>query len=86
MGGARVAYSGTKTADDLILARVRPGDTVVTADRDLATRCRGRRAKTVDPRTFLMDLKPEPPAAEPEKPAASSVDVDEWLDYFGMGD
>ncbi len=82
MGGARVAYSGTRTADDLILGRVRPGDTVVTADRDLATRCRGKRAKSVDPKTFLKDLAPAPSEAEPEKPAASSVDVDEWMDYF----
>ena len=86
MGGARVAYSGTRTADELILDRVRPGDTVVTADRDLAIRCRGRRAKAVDPRTFLRDLGPAPSGSEPEKPTASSVDVDEWMDYFGKGD
>ena len=83
MGGARVVYSGNRSADEVILSKVRPGDQVVTADRDLAIRCRGRRAKTVDPRTFLSGLKSPRSERGQEKPAATSVDVDEWMDYFG---
>jgi Uncharacterized BCR, YaiI/YqxD family COG1671 len=82
MGGVRVHYSGSRTADEAILARVKPGDTVVTADRDLAIRCRSLRAHAVNPREFLGSLKPTPGGHEAEKPSDTAVDVDEWMDYF----
>jgi hypothetical protein len=82
MGGIRVLYSGSRTADEAILDRVRPGDTVVTADRDLAIRCRSRRGRAMDPREFLHGLKPASSGREAEKPSDASVDVDEWMEYF----
>jgi hypothetical protein len=82
MGGVRVVYSGTRSADEVILARTRPGDVVVTADRDLAIRCRSLRAKAAAPREFLAGLKPAGRGQEREKPSDTAVDVDEWLEFF----
>jgi hypothetical protein len=82
MGGVRVAYSGNRTADEVILARARPGDIVVTADRDLAIRCRSLRAKAASPKEFLSGLKPADLGREREKPSDTAVDVDEWMEFF----
>ena len=76
-------YSDRRSADEVILQRVKPGDRVVTADRDLAVRCRGRRARALDPREFLGGLKPASRGAPGEKPPETGVDVDEWMEYFG---
>ncbi len=86
MGSVRVAYAGNRTADELILSRVKPGDHVVTADRDLAMRCRSKRARTVNPREFLGGLKPAASARAEEKPPDIAVDVDDWMEYFGKED
>ncbi len=87
MGGVRVVYAGGRSADDVILARVKPGDQVVTADRDLALRCRGRRARAQDPRSFMESLKPAVvPRGGSEKPSGDDVDVQEWLQFFGTED
>ena len=86
MGSVRVAYAGNRTADELILSRVRPGDRVVTADRDLATRCRGKGARTVNPREFLGGLKPAATAHAQEKPPDTAVDVDDWMEYYKKED
>lgn len=82
MGSVRVTYSGNRSADDVILARARPGDVVVTADRDLAVRCRARRAKAAAPREFLAGLEPAARGHEREKPSDTAVDVDEWMEFF----
>jgi hypothetical protein len=86
LGGERrgrmaVTYSGRRPADDLIHALVRPGDTVVTADRELALRCRDRRAKVVSPERFLEGLHPRR-GGDPEKPSAAGVDVQDWMEFF----
>jgi hypothetical protein len=86
IGSVRVVYAGNRTADELILSRVKPGDHVVTADRDLAIRCRGLRARTVNPREFLGGLKPAAAAHTEEKPPDTAVDVDDWMKYFGKKD
>ncbi len=82
MGGVRVAYSGKRSADEVILARAKPGDIVVTADRDLALRCRSLRAKSAAPKEFLAGLKPSQRGHEREKPSDTAVDVDEWMEFF----
>ena len=82
MGGVRVAYSGNRSADEVILSRARPGDVVVTADRDLAIRCRSLRAKAAAPKEFLAGLKPASRGQEREKPSDTAVDVDEWMEFF----
>lgn len=80
-GKVLVQYASPKKADDVILARVRPGDFVVTADRDLALSCRDRGARVVSPEEYLKQLaRKRAPAGE--KPSPTSVDIEDWLDYF----
>ncbi len=83
-GRVTVTYSGRRSADDLIHALVRPGDTVVTADRELALRCRDRRGKVVTPERFLLELRPRR-GAEAEKPSPVGVDLKDWMEYFRRG-
>jgi hypothetical protein len=82
MGGLSVVYCAPRSADEVILARVRPGDRVVTGDRDLALRCRDRQARVVPPQEFLSALKPAG-RKDAEKPDATAVDVQAWLKLFG---
>src|SRR5205823_8738907 len=52
LGGVSVVFSGARSADDLIAARVATGGgwKVVTSDRALAGRGGGRRVEVVEPR------------------------------------
>jgi len=83
-GRVTVTYSGRGSADDLIHALVRPGDTVVTADRDLSLRCRDRRGKVITPERFLSELRPRR-GGDAEKPSPAGVDVQEWMNFFRRG-
>lgn len=83
LGKAFVIYAGGRTADEVILRRVRPGDHVVTADRDLGLKSRDRGAKVMKPSDFLSGLKPKGGGHRSEKPTSTAVDVDEWLRFFG---
>jgi hypothetical protein len=83
-GKAKVIYSGRRTADDVIVSLVRPGDWVVTADRDLALRCRDRQARVVPPREFLSGRRGRRPRPGGEKPEPTAVDVNEWMRVFGL--
>ena len=80
-GKVLIQYASPRKADDVIFARARHGDVVVTADRELALRCRDRQAKVQSPSAFMDGLKPRA-AAQGEKPASASVDVEEWLEFF----
>jgi Uncharacterized BCR, YaiI/YqxD family COG1671 len=80
-GKVLVQYASPRTADHVILARARPGDLVVTADRDLALSCRDRGARVVNPAEYL-ELIASKRSPESEKPSPTSVDVDDWLDFF----
>ncbi|MGC8723317.1 MAG: hypothetical protein ACP5VF_05545 [Acidobacteriota bacterium] len=80
-GKVWVLYAGKATADSAILARVLPGDRVVTADRELALRCRDRRAQIVAPGRFFASMRPGRVEGG-EKPSATAVDVDAWLQFF----
>ncbi len=55
----RVAFA--PHADDAIAERAEPGLTVVTSDRELAGRARGKGAEVVGARTLLAHL-PDPPS------------------------
>ena len=83
-GKAKVIYSGRRTADDVIVSLVRPGDCVVTADRDLALRCRDRQARVVAPREFLSKRPNRRSRPGSEKPEPTAVDVNEWMRVFGL--
>jgi hypothetical protein len=80
-GKVLVQYASPKKADDVIFARARPGDFIVTADRDLALSCRDRGAGVISPAEYLKRIARKR-SPEGEKPSPTSVDVDDWLDYF----
>lgn len=76
LGAVSVAFSGSRSADDLIAERARVGRgwSVVTSDAGLAARVRGRHVEIVPAAAF---------AAELERAAASSESGSEdWLEYF----
>jgi hypothetical protein len=83
--GLRVLFSGARSADDLIAERLRPGDKVVTRDRELGLRARDRRGRPVAPAEFFSDLRPARRTPDGEKPEPGS-DLDEWMRIFGGGD
>ncbi|HVR37804.1 MAG TPA: NYN domain-containing protein [Thermoanaerobaculia bacterium] len=76
LGAVKVAFSGSRSADDLIAERAAGGRgwSVVTSDAGLAARVRGRHVEIVAPASF---------AAELER-AASSTDggSEDWAEYF----
>ncbi|HEY6139561.1 MAG TPA: NYN domain-containing protein [Thermoanaerobaculia bacterium] len=77
LGGVSVVFSGARTADDLIIARVANGKgwNVVTSDRALGARVGGRNVAVVDPRKLLAEIESLP--AEEERGSA-----DDWIGYF----
>lgn len=81
-GALRVLFSGTRSADDLIAERVRPGDRVVTRDHGLALRARDRQAKPVSPGDFLRSLQPARRSVPGEKPEPGG-DIEAWMAVFG---
>lgn len=81
-GKVRVRYSAPRRADEVIHASVRPGDFVVTNDRELAMSCRDRQARHVPVKAFLERLGARGEAGH-EKPGPAGVDVEEWMEFFG---
>ncbi|MGC8764072.1 MAG: hypothetical protein ACP5VN_10670 [Acidobacteriota bacterium] len=81
-GKIAVAYGGKCSADDVIAGLARPGDTVVTADRELLARCREKGTRGMAPGDFLDSLRKPRRPKESEKPAPGEVDVEFWMAYF----
>jgi len=87
--GVRVRYSAPISTDDAILGGVEgarsPGDIiVVTNDRDLAARCRGAGAKTMDWSQFTKKMAGTPRVRRKEAAGEEKVDLDEWARFFGI--
>jgi predicted RNA-binding protein with PIN domain len=78
LGGVSVIFSGQRSADDLIVARVGSGTSwhVVTSDQALAARVAGRRVTIVSPATFAQELERLPSEGE------GSVSADDWASWF----
>jgi predicted RNA-binding protein with PIN domain len=59
LGAVSVAFSGDRTADDLIAERAATGRgwTVVTSDRGLAARVQRRHVEVVQPATFIREME-----------------------------
>jgi len=87
--GIRVRYSAPLTADDAIIGRLHeirsPSEViVVTNDFELQSRCRAARAKVLNWHQFASKMKSR--KKRPEIDSQQKVDVDEWMEYFGIKD
>lgn len=76
LGAVSVAFSGGRSADDLIVERAANGRgwSVVTSDRGLAARVQRRQVEVIAPATFIRQME-----------SASSTEseiVDDWDAYF----
>ncbi|MEJ2368494.1 MAG: NYN domain-containing protein [Acidobacteriota bacterium] len=83
-GRVRVVFSERRSADDVIVERVRKGDRVVSADAELLARAKLRGATPVSPAEFFSCPGPRGRGGEAgeEKPAVETH-VEEWLRIFG---
>ncbi|MEA2162886.1 MAG: YacP-like domain [Thermoanaerobaculia bacterium] len=77
LGNVSVIFSGSRSADDLIIIRVASGSgwQVVTADRALSARIKRREVSIVDPSLFMAMLETLPEGEERGKD-------EEWLTWF----
>ena len=77
LGGVKVAFSGTRPADELIAKQVASGSgwKVVTSDRALASRIKRREVEIVSASLFLRELE-----SLPRSEATGSAD--DWTAYF----
>lgn len=87
--GISVRYSAPLCADEAIIRRLkeirRPMEViVVTNDRELANRCRNAGSKTMDWRQFTWKMKSRPATTHTGRNSHESVDVDDWMRYFGL--
>lgn len=76
LGSVTVAFSGPRSADDLIVERAANGRgwSVVTSDRGLAARVQRRQVEVVAPQQFIREM---------EAAASSESDPsDDWSEYF----
>jgi hypothetical protein len=86
LGRVTVRYSGSSSADDLIL-RVFPDGSrasewaVVTDDRELGNRVRDRGGRVLSLSEW-QSRKPRPPRKPAHEPKLSSHDINEWEAYF----
>ncbi len=85
--GVKVRFSAPLSTDDAILrdvagARSPSEIIVVTNDRSLAMHCRDMGAKSLSWQEFIS--KPIPANRKLSRTREESVDVDDWLDYFGI--
>ncbi len=76
LGAVTVAFSGTRSADDLIAERAANGRgwSVVTSDRGLAARVQRRQVEIVAPTVFIRQM--EEAASGEEQPGG------DWDTYF----
>lgn len=96
-GALAVEWSGAAPADDRIVERVERHPArwiVVTADRELAARCRAAGGKVIDARELTERTarparrRPTAAAAESatEKPPAHAEEREHWRRVFGIGE
>jgi len=87
--GVSVRYSAPASSDDAILNRLkeiqRPAEViVVTNDRALMARCRNGGAKAINWEEFITKMQSRSNAPSTRRHAEQPVDVDDWIDYFGL--
>lgn len=76
LGAVTVAFSGARSADDVIVERAANGRgwSVVTSDRGLAARVQRRQVEIVAPAVFIREME----ASASSEPAAG----EDWDEYF----
>ncbi|MEO8380928.1 MAG: NYN domain-containing protein [Acidobacteriota bacterium] len=76
LGAVTVAFSGARSADDVIAERAANGRgwSVVTSDRGLAARVQRRQVEIVPPATFIREME----TASSAEPAPG----EDWDEYF----
>lgn len=89
LGRASIRYAGSRSADDVILASLPPGDAarqwvVVTDDRELGRRARGRGSEVRSLHDWQQRL-PDAPAESDRDRQLSGDEVAEWERYFAGG-
>ena len=87
--GVQVHYSAPISTDEDIIRRLEavrmPAEvTVVTNDRSLQTACKTAGAKVLNWDGFLSRMKSSLQEREPILNREESVDMEEWLRYFGL--
>jgi predicted RNA-binding protein with PIN domain len=88
--GVSVRYSAPESADAAMLRRLReiqnPSEViVVTNDLDLIHRCRNAGATALNWRQFTSKMQSRSESIpRTQKHSQESVDVDEWMHYFGL--
>ena len=87
--GVKVRYSAPESADDTITRRLReirrPGEViVVTNDFDLENRCRNAGSKVMNWQQFASKMKSRKTHGRSKNSVEQPVDVEDWLDYFGL--
>lgn len=87
--GVRVRYSAPLAADDAIIRRLheisRPGEIiVVTNDLELQSRCRASGAKVMGWSRFEQKMRSRKDWGKGSKETEQSVDVEDWMEYFGL--
>ena len=90
LGRVTVVYSGSKSADDVIVAMLPRGAaakqfSVVTDDRRLADRVRDRGAKVRRLAEWQGRRKQKPPRRSSYESKLSSHDVQDWEKFFSEG-
>jgi predicted RNA-binding protein with PIN domain len=87
--GVQVHYSAPLSTDENIIRRLEavptPGEViVVTNDRSLQAVCKTRGGKVMNWEGFLDRMKSSFREREPIPGREESVDMEEWLRYFGL--
>ncbi|MBN2317521.1 MAG: NYN domain-containing protein [Acidobacteria bacterium] len=87
--GVRIRYSAPLSADDAIVRRLheirRPGEIIViTNDLDLQNRCRNAGSKIMNWQQFTSKMKSRKLQPTGGQDLQEPVDVEDWLDYFGL--
>jgi predicted RNA-binding protein with PIN domain len=87
--GVQVHYSAPLSTDETIVRRLEavraPGEViVVTNDRPFQAACKAKGAKVLDWNGFLSRMKSSFTERDPIPSREESVDMEEWLRYFGL--
>lgn len=87
--GVAVRYSAPLSADEAITRRLReirhPSEVIVVSnDRGLISRCREAGAKTMNWGQFIGKMQSRPASSQAHGKFKEPVDVEDWVEYFGL--